>query len=351
MTAVLVTLALASLAAYVVVARAWRGLRDERDAAVRQGATLRSQRDAAEKRAKDAVADGARVRSLTLAGSRLSGDVVIAGRALPGDAEELTKLVRGLALIDDVILADPSGLSLSRESVAESGVLGALAPLAARSVAALRRCGFSPAQLTLETFEADRIVLRPLSGRMDRSWLVVRTTSEPVSQLVVDAVAHAAAREADLALAVAAPATQGLERSTDFVASTPVGAWLKAPMERALGVDQRALVVLEERTNLVSGAVDGPNVAVRAALADALALLAMEAGRTLRASTLARVEVLLDGGAVAAWSTFGPGARHALVSLSDRGVGSSAMLDRLLGTLRRGLDLRPAGTTAEAVSR
>ena len=86
-----------------------RAARDVEEETTRQIATMGMQRDAAERRAREAQGESARWKGASLAGKGLSSAAVFVDRPAPRDAEELAGLVRGLTFVDDVVLADRSG--------------------------------------------------------------------------------------------------------------------------------------------------------------------------------------------------------------------------------------------------
>jgi hypothetical protein len=175
----------------------------------------------------------------------------------------------------------------------------------------------------------------------------VRTTSQPVSALLVDAVAHAASRADETPAAPTTLPSLALTGSTDL---TDAGAGLSrtamAPFERALAGDHRGLVVLARGMIVLSGASNGPSEASRSIVAHALGSLVDRAARTLREPLLARAELVLDDGRTVGWAAFAPRSHLALVTFTDDGVGTSAKVDRLVGALRRSFDEQPGAALA-----
>ena len=295
-------------------------------------AGVAAQRDAADRRAREAQVESARWRAISLAGQSLSAAPVYLDRLSARDAEELARLLRGLVLIDDVVLAGSTGLSLTREDNRASADLAALAPYV---LGASRRMSLAVAEMSFETSGAEHVVARPLSGRAEGVLLLVRTTSQRANPLALDAVAHAAARTSDglAAPSASAPASLG---STDRVAASDSHLAQAFPLlERELGKDVRGVVLAADGLPMFSAANDGPSPATRSAVTAELSALSQRATQTLRAMGIARMEVLLRGGDAITWSPLGPRSRLSVVTFGRADARSGPRLDRLVGALRR----------------
>jgi len=326
---------------------AWRAGRSRgaRDAAADSGrrlATMGTQREAAERRALAAQAENARWRGTSLAGSGLSKSPVYAGRPSPRDAEELARLVRGLVLVDDVVLADASGFPLTRETDGASADLAALAPSILSFVRRVSLSAIPVLEVAIETSSAVHVVARPLAGRGDGTLLLIRTTSQRVNPLVVDTAAQAAVRDLE-------DVPQGLPPSLALTGSTDLGQLGDAPfsevfttLERELGQHVTALSLTHDGRAMFDAAKDGPDAKTRAVAGSALTALADRATRTLRATGIARIDVTIRGGYVLSWSPVVQRSRLALVSFGRADARSPARVDRLLGSLRRAIPLNPA---------
>jgi hypothetical protein len=303
----------------------------------RQTASFRASKDALERLAREATEECERLQGLTLAGARLTGDPVFSGRTAPRDAEELARLVRGMTLVDDVVITSPSGLALSRETTPRSARLAALGPALFETLHGLAAAGLSPREISLEMADATHVVARPLSGRGEGTILLVATTSRRASGAVLDTVAHAAAR-ADSAKGPSARPTPWSSSDPHEAASRGFGSSLVSALDRALREEHRGLVLLEGPSVLLSGARSGPSRDARASGSRALAALALRAASCLASGSL-HIEVALSPGYRASWSTCAPGP-HAVVTFGEANLGSLPRLDRLVGVVRRALEGR-----------
>ena len=325
--------AAASTAGWVAGKR--RGASAAESAVGRRLAAVVTQRDAAERRARDAQGDSARWKALSLAGQPLAGAPAYEDRPSPRDAEELARLVRGLTFIDDVVLSDRTGLPLTREEDRASADLAALAPHIVSSSRRMALSALAVAQLSFETFGAAHVCARPLVGRADGVVLLVRTTSQRANPLAIDAVVHAAASTAsDLGL-VATPSLASFGSTERFAVADPRFTRAFGLLERELGRDFRAIALAEDGVPVFSAANDGPSAATRRAVSIELDSLQDRVTRTLRAPGMARVEVTLRGGEAITWSALGPRSRLSVVAFGHVEARSGARLDRLLGAVKR----------------
>jgi hypothetical protein len=110
-------------------------------------------------------------------------------------------------------------------------------------------------------------------------------------------------------------------------------------LERELAEHFTAIVLAVDGRPVFSAAKDGPAANGRNAVATALASLTEQVTRRLRAVSLVRVTATLRGGYTVSWSAVTPGSRVSLVTFGRTDERSAARLDRLLGTLRRGIEL------------
>ncbi len=316
-----------------------RGARDAEAETSRKVTVMVSQRDSAERRAREAQGESARWKGASLAGQALSSSAVFVDRPAPRDAEELARLVQGLTFVDDVVLADRSGHPLTRETESASADLSALAPHVLHFCRRLSLVALPVLDVAFETAGAVHVHARPLAGRGEGALLVVKTTSRPVNPLVVDAVMHAAVRDLE-ELPAGVPASLSLSGSSDRseVSSAPFTE-VFAVLERELTEHCTAIVLAVDGRPVFSAAKDGPAASGRNTVATALTALTEQVTRTLRAVSLVRVAATLRGGYTVTWSAVTPGSRVSLVTFGRTDERSAARLDRLLGTLRRGIDL------------
>lgn len=318
-----------------------RGARDAAADSARRLTTMGTQREAAERRALAAQAENARWKGTSLAGAGLSRSPVFLGRPSARDAEELARLVRGLSLVDDVVLADSSGFSLTRESDGASADLAALAPSLHAFIRRVALSAVPVVEVAIETATAVHVVARPLAGRGEGALLLIKTTSQRVNPLVVDAAAHAATRDLEeLPQGLLPPSLTG-STDLDQLEGAPF-AEVFATLERELGQHVTALSLTHDGRALFDAAKDGPDAKTRSVAASALAALADRVTRTLRATAIARIDVAIRGGYVLSWSPVAQRSRLALISFGRADARSPARVDRLLGSLRRAIPLNPA---------
>ena len=314
-----------------------RGTKDAALETTRQLAAMGAQRDAAERRARDAQGENVRWKGASLGGHALTSSAVFADRPAPRDAEELARLVRGLTFVDDVVLADRSGHPLTREAEPASADLAALAPHVLQFCRRLSLAALPVLDVAFETIDATHVHARPLAGRAEGALLLVKTTSRAVNPIVVDAVMHAAVRDlAELPSGVSA--SLSLSGCTDRkeLGNAPFPEVFNT-LERELQDHLTAVVLAVDGRAVFSAAKDGPDANGRNTVATALSALVERATRTLRTAATVRVVVTLRGGYSVMWSAVAPRSRLSVVTFGRADERSSARLDRLLGTLRRGI--------------
>ena len=317
------------------------GARMARASTAARLSSLSAERDAAERRAREASAETTRWKGMSLAGDVLTSSPIFEARPAPRDAEELARMVRGLAFIDDVVLADRSGYPLTRESTASSPDLAALAPHVNDLVHRFGIAGLQVTDLQIETADAVHVRARLLSGRCEGAMVLLRSTSQPVSTLVVDAVGHASARtfgeRQGRPVVSSVWATSDREAVPDAISQGAL-----ATLDRELnGSLDGVSLVLEGRT-VYSSAHEGPSAEIRAAATASLHALASRARSTLRATRVAEVRVSLRSGQAVTWSSLPDRSRAALITFGRGDGRSAARLDVLVGKLRRALDTKDA---------
>lgn len=337
---------LAMLAAALAGVLGWsfgrkRGARMARESAASRIATMSAERDAAERRARESNAESARWQGMSLAGDTLSNSPIFAARPAPRDAEELARMVRGLALVDDVVLADRSGYPLTRESCATSPDLAALAPPVTTLVRELGVAALHVTDIHIETAGAIHVRARSLTGRCEGAILVVQSTSQPVSGLVIDAVGHASARaftELTGRPGGRAPwVTSDRETAPGRLSPEAI-----ATLDRELNGSLAGVLLLLDGQPVFSSAHDGPSSEIRAAAAASLDALAARVGWTLRAAGVVRIEVALRDGQAVTWSSLPGRSRSAIITFGQANARSTSRLDVLVGRLRRTLETNNA---------
>ena len=293
--------------------------------------TLGGQRDAAERRARELQAELGRYRGMSLAGSVLSAEPHFANRLAAVEAEEVVGLVRGLSMVDDVVVADRAGFALTR-SGGEGGA--DLAPIAASSAAMMRRVALSTipvVQLAYETFSAEHVCVRALPGRADGTLLLVKTSSQPVSPLVVDAAAHACARSATEVVS-GAPALAMRGTTEVRHVDEPTFGEVFAQISRELRDDLKGLVLTLDGRPVFASVRNGPDERIRNLLALELAALQAKVTFHLRTMAMARVQATLRDHSSVTWAALAPRSRLAVLAF---GPLDSRAAERLAGRLRR----------------
>lgn len=314
-----------------------RGTSDAERGAEHRLAAMVAQRDTAQQRGKDAQKESARFKALCLVAEPFAAAPVYNERTSPRDAEELARLLRGLMLIDDVVLADGSGLPLTREDTRESSDLAAVAPYVLGSIRRLAQIALPVAQISFETFGAVHVCARPLLGRAAGALLLVRTTSQRANPLAVDAVAHAAAKTASDVGPDAARSLAGAGSNQRVSTKDPRFTLACGLLEREVGREFSAVALALDGEPVFSAAKNGPSPETRSMVSAELDSLQDRIGRTLRAPGIARVEIQLHGGDAIGWSSLGTQSRLSAVTFSEAGAGSHRRLDRLLGSVRRAI--------------
>ena len=312
-----------------------RGSREAEAVADGRLAALGNKRDGAEKRARDAQQESARWKNTSLAGESLTTAAVFDERPAPRDAEALATLARGLAFVDDVVIADKSGNPLTRENHEASADLAALAGHVFSLCRTMALDGFPVRDVAIETVDATRVNVRPLGGRADGLAMLVRTTSQPVNPLVVDAVFHAALRPGDELPSVLVPLA--FHGTSDSHVEEGVFSAMAEVIERQVKGDRdlTALTLADDDRIVMSVAANGPARVVRERTAAAVRAFAAVAGRVLRVDGVARIDVALRGGFTMTWAAVGPRSRLSVVAFGPTASRSSARLERILGSLRR----------------
>ncbi len=273
-----------------------------------------AQRDSAERKARELQNESARWKALSLAGQPFAGAPLYDERPSARDAEELGRLLRGLTLIDDVVLADANGLALTREENRASADLAAIAPHVTRTARRLALSALPTDQIAFETFAAQHVCARPLTGRAAGAILLVSTTSQRANPLAIDAVVHAAASTASDLSVVSAPSLAATGSNERLEVEDSHLANVVDVLEREVGRDFRAITLAADGVPLFSVAKDGPTAAMRRTVSVELHALQHRVTRTLRAPGMARMDVTLRGGDAITWASVGPRSRLSVVT-------------------------------------
>lgn len=295
-------------------------------------------REAAERRIRELTAQNAMWTASTLAPRELPAQPVYPDRMAPVEHEALIGMLRGLTLIDDALIADATGFARTREADLTSTATAALAGRVDTLRAALAKVGAGVAEVRVETFDATHVAIRVLTGRAEGSMLVVRSTMR-VNPLALDAVAHVAAGGVGDVASPPVPTswrgTAERRRPADGGLATAFFDDLESELARS---KLRAVVFGAHGKASFSAADDGPTDGVRSAVFLAIDMFQAHAARLLHGAGMARVDVTLHGGSVLRWSALAREPAWALVILADDGTTSPALVERLSGRLRRGID-------------
>ncbi len=307
--------------------------------------TTRLAQESAARRAQEAEDEVRRWRGMSLAGASLSPprEPIYAARPAPVDATELVRLTQGLALVDDVMIADAGGLPMVAELDGSATTLAAIAAPASSMIRALESADLPVVQIRFASFSAEHLAVRILPGRAEGLLLVVRTTSQPVNPLALDAVVHAASRVGEDGLPVLPPAE--LRGTTEtLLLDSPRFSELHTDLGRELRNEVRGLVLTLDERPVFSAAVNGPAEGLRTLVVGELARLQRRVNQLLRSdSPMARVELMLRDGTQIAWAALAPHSRLALVTF---GRTDERVVERLAGLLRRVVDPTVQGRAA-----
>ncbi len=287
-------------------------------------------------RLRDLLSEAARLRALCLAPRELADRSIFRDRMAPAEHEELLSLLQGMAFVDDAVIADGSGLSLTRETNVESIRLAALTVPVQTLIRALAAAGAGVDEIHLETLDANHVTARALVGRAAGSYLLVRSTSRPVNPFAMDAVAQVAAG-AGWEPNGRPPAQwrNTSDRVRDEAVESEVFRDLEVEFARA---GLRGLVLGCKGRLVYSASVDGPNEGIRADVFEACEVFQTHVARTLRSIGTACVDVTLQGGGKLRWSAVSDDAEHGLLFFADDGATSPALVERVRGRLRRGIE-------------
>lgn len=312
---------------------------------------LATSREVAERRIRELSTQNALWKTSSLAPRDLPVEPVFPDRMAPIEHEALVGMLRGLTLIDDAVIADVTGFARTRETDSGSAAIAAIGGQVEALRVALTKLGAGVAEVRIETFDAVHVAIRPLTGRAEGSMLVARSTSMRASPLALDAVAHVASGGAGSA--VTPPVPSMWRGAADCRRPSDGGpeSFFDDLEQELVRSKLRAVAFGSRGKPSFSAAADGPTDAVRTATFLALDDFQARAARLLRGAGTARVDVMLHGGGVLRWSSLAPQTTWAILITADDGATSPALVERLSGRLRRGIDAsRSGGTLGNAVN-
>lgn len=296
-----------------------------------------AQRAAAELRLRELLLENARFRAISLAPRELGTRPLFHDRMAPAEHEAVVATLRGLAFVDDVVLADGDGLARTREVDGRSAGLSALAAAVATLAERIAKTGVGVDEVRVETGDARHLTVRLLAGRARGTLLVAESTSRPVNALAVDAAARLAAGEtweprSDVGRPSSWRGSNERERAPEGLAHE-----VEAELDREIARAQlRAIVCGSRGRALYSSASDGPAAPIRATLYDQIDGLRRDAVRCLRSAEVVRVDVLLTGAGALRLMATGDPEEHFVLLLGDDGPASTTLAERLRGRLLRG---------------
>jgi hypothetical protein len=296
-----------------------------------------AQRLAADQRLRELLAENARFRSLSLAPRDAGTRPLFHDRMAPAEHEAVAAALRGLAFVDDVVLADADGLARTRESDGRSSGLAALASAASTLAERIAKTGVGVDEVRVETVEARHLTVRMLAGRARGTLLVAESTSRPVNGLGMDAAARLAAGETwEPRSEVGRPSSwRGSNERERAHEGLPQE--VESELDREISRAQlRAIVCGKEGRASYSSASDGPAAPIRATLFDQIGQFRRDAARCLRSASIVRVDVVLSGAGTLRLMALGDPESHDVLLLGEDGPASTTLAERLRGRLLRG---------------
>ncbi len=292
---------------------------------------------AAELRLRELLLENARFRAISLSPREVGVRPLFHDRMAPAEHEAAVAALRGLAFVDDVVLADGDGLARTRESDGRSAGLAALAASASTLAERIAKTGVGVDEVRVETGDARHLTVRMLAGRARGTLLVAESTSRPVNPLAVDAAARLAAGEtweprSDVGRPSSWRGSNERERSPEALTYE-----VEVELDREIARAQlRAIVCGSQGRALYSSASDGPAVPIRATLFDHVDQFRRDAVRCLRSASIVRVDVVLTGAGALRFMALGDPESHDVLLLGEDGPGSTSLAERLRGRLLRG---------------
>ncbi len=256
-------------------------------------------------------------------------------------AASLVERVSGLSEVDAVTVADESGLSWVEESSEADASLAAAGGEALRVSLALD-VGWR--QVHVELADARHVVVRPLPGTFPRLALVTCTTSRPTSAFALDATVAFAAIASGAAVpdAGAGDTFAGHDHGPGTEGRGQVAQNLEAELVTArASCGARAMLVALGDDPLASISRNGPMSARLTALVGALRPLLGTFERRLGA-TGRRIELTNAAGSTVTFAPLGTAGRFGLLAVGAERPVDPAVVDRLIGRLRRFLPAPPA---------
>lgn len=314
-----------------------RALRQAERLAEEEATRTDAQTAAAELRLRELLLENARFRAISLAPREVGTRPLFHDRMAPAEHEAVVAALRGLAFVDDVVLADADGLARTRESDGRSSGLAALAASASTLAERIAKTGVGVDEVRIETGDARHLTVRMLAGRARGTLLVAESTSRPVNALGMDAAARLAAGESweprsDVGRPSSWRGSNERERAPEALAHE-----VEVELDREIARAQlRAIVCGKEGRASYSSASDGPAAPIRATLFDQLDLFRRDAARSLRSASIVRVDVVLTGAGALRFMALGDPEAHHVLLLGEDGPSSTTLAERLRGRLLRG---------------
>lgn len=314
------------------------------DEITRERAVMRRRLDESERERKATIAHMRTALGMTAEGE---SKVVLSGHQF---AQRVVDRVMGLSEVDAATISDEVGLPWVREVNAADAQLAAAAGSVLRAAPAIQ---FDWRQVHVELADARHLVVRPLLGTFPRLALVTSSTSRPTSAFALDAtLAFAAISNGALATTAGpepADPLVGHDSQPGEAAKGQVAQNLQAELESARATcGARALVVAIGDDALAAAVVNGPDRSRIDCLIRALRPLLSSVERRCR-STGRRVELTSTAGSCVTFAPLGTAGRFGLLAVGADGPIDPAVIDRLVGRLRRflptpaAIELAPRG--------
>ncbi|MBK6519695.1 MAG: hypothetical protein IPG04_37560 [Polyangiaceae bacterium] len=255
-------------------------------------------------------------------------------------ASAVVDRVRGLSAVEHVTVVDEQGLAWAGDGSEDSPAYAAVGGAALSSA---RASGLAVREVHIELSDARHIVVRPLPGTVPPLALVATSVSRPVSSYLLDSTVAFAA----LALGVedalrphSDPLTGPGLRGT--AADSSVARELERELAQARGpAGARTLLITVEGNVLAGSSDEGPDLARSLQITAALRLLSASIERRLAVAPR-RIDLTTACASTATLAPLVKSGRFQLFAIAPEGTIDTAIVDRLVGRIRRFMPAKPS---------
>lgn len=259
-------------------------------------------------------------------------------------ASAVVARVRGLTGVDHVSVVDEAGLAWAGEGTEQGASYAAVGGAALSSA---RTSGLAVREVHIELADARHIVVRPLAGTVPALALVATSVSRPVTSYALDSTVAFAA----LALGVedslrphSDPLTGPGLRGT--AADGSVARELERELAQARAATAARTLLITVEGNVLAGSSDeGPDLARSQQITAALCQLSASIERRLGVAPH-RIDLTTACASTATLAPLVKSGRFQLFAIAPEGTVDTAIVDRLVGRIRR---LMPAKPTLDAL--